>query len=234
MIPKGMFLLDYHCERMINSAKTLAVFFANDQELFLRELIPTPSEISNKLDVAIRNAGKDTRQRLRVLLDFDGAITIQSSHLPSETKDFSDASIVVVLDKEPTPKDNIFLYHKTTEREVYNEARQRLGLGPITAPKNSDKPFDVILYNLDEEIMETTIANIAIEVKNPDSGELEWVTPPVSSGLLCGTMRRKLLEEGKLKERVITVDDLKNAALENRRIKCFNSVRKEYLVTLWI
>lgn len=64
---EGVFLLDYHCDRMIASAKELAVFFSNNQEAFLQDLIPTRSEISNKLDVAIRNAGKNTRQRVRVL-----------------------------------------------------------------------------------------------------------------------------------------------------------------------
>ncbi|KAF9550345.1 hypothetical protein EC957_000647 [Mortierella hygrophila] len=228
----GVFLLDYHCDRMIASAKELAVFFSNNQEVFLRDLIPTRSEISNKLDAAIRNAGKNTRQRLRVLLDFDGAISIQSSHLRSETKSFKNSSILVVLDKQATHSDNMFLKHKTTEREVYNEARTRLGLGPVGAPIGDNVPFDVIMYNEEDEVMEATIANIAIEVENPESGALEWITPPLSSGLLNGTMRRKLLETGQLKERVITVSELKKAAAEGRRMKCFNSVRKEYPVTL--
>lgn len=41
--------------------------------------------------------------------------------------DKQDSSIIVVLDKQPTHKGNPFLLHKTTEREVYNEARQRNG-----------------------------------------------------------------------------------------------------------
>ncbi|KAF8929968.1 hypothetical protein BGZ58_008555 [Dissophora ornata] len=217
---------------MISSAKTLAAFFASDQEKFLRDLIPTHSEIENKLNAAINNAGKDKRQRLRILMDFDGAISIQSSHLPSETGGYSDSTITVVLDTHSTPKDNLFLQHKTTERQVYNEARERRGLGPITAPKSAEEPFDVILYNEYDEIMEGTIANIAVQVENPETGKLEWITPPVTCGLLGGVMRRKLLEDGELHEGVITVDDLKKAALENRKIKCFNSVRKEYPVTL--
>ncbi|KAG0376874.1 hypothetical protein BGX24_007067 [Mortierella sp. AD032] len=229
---EGVFLLEYHCDRMIASAKELAIFFSNDQETFLRDLIPTRSEISNKLDAAIRNAGKDSRQRLRVLLDFDGAISIQSSHLPSETKGFQDSSILVVLDKQATHSDNMFLKHKTTEREVYTDARTRLGLGPVGGPMGDNVPFDVIMYNEEGEVMEATIANVAIEVENPQSGNLEWVTPPLSSGLLNGTMRRKLLESGELRERVITVEELKKASAEGRRIKCFNSVRKEYPVTL--
>lgn len=46
----------------------------------------------------------------------------------------------------------------------------------------SNAPFDVLLYNEDNQIMETTIANIAIEVENPETGKLEWVTPPATSG----------------------------------------------------
>ncbi|KAF9916082.1 hypothetical protein BGZ65_000444, partial [Modicella reniformis] len=107
------------------SAKVLSSLLAKDQGVFLRELIPTPSEITNKLDAAIRNARTNARLRLRVMLDFDGSISIQSSRQLSETNDFKDSVIVIILDKQPTQKDNQFLYHKTTEREVYNEAQIR-------------------------------------------------------------------------------------------------------------
>lgn len=103
----------------------------------------------------------------------------------------------------------MFLHHKTTEREVYNQARTRagkkdeilprwyernklssvafvryVGLGPLTATASPDTPFDVILYNEDKEVMETTIANIAVETENEETGELEWITPRSSSGML--------------------------------------------------
>lgn len=57
-----------------------------------------------------------------------------------------------------------------------------LGLGPVGAPMGDNVPFDVIMYNEDDEVMEATIANVAIEVENPESGALEWITPPLSSG----------------------------------------------------
>lgn len=57
-----------------------------------------------------------------------------------------------------------------------------LGLGPVGAPSDPQVPFDVILFNEDLEIMEATIANIAVEVENKDTGALEWITPPASSG----------------------------------------------------
>ncbi|KAF9165269.1 hypothetical protein DFQ26_000372 [Actinomortierella ambigua] len=133
---------------------------------------------------------------------------------------------VIVLDSVPTPRENIFLHHKTTQRAVYDEARERAKLPPVGTPSaDPSTPMDVLLFNEDNEITETTIANIAIEIE-----EGLWITPPLSSGLLAGTMRRKLLAEGKLKEQVISVDDLRKAVHNQQRIKCFNSVRKEYPV----
>jgi para-aminobenzoate synthetase/4-amino-4-deoxychorismate lyase len=81
---------------------------------------------------------------------------------------------------------------------------------------------DVILYNERGEITEATIANIAVCLDGT------WYTPPVSSGLLAGTMRRHLLETGKLQERALTVNDLKKAP----GIKLINSVRGLFEVEL--
>jgi para-aminobenzoate synthetase/4-amino-4-deoxychorismate lyase len=47
-------------------------------------------------------------------------------------------------------------------------------------------------------------------------------TPPISSGLLPGTFREQLLEEGKIKERVITIAELQSA----KEFFLINSVRK--------
>ncbi|KAG0226480.1 hypothetical protein BGW42_003616 [Actinomortierella wolfii] len=211
---------------MIKSAEELAPFFAPKPEKFLQELIPTRSEIATKLDTAIHRAGRNNRQRLRVLLDFEGTITIQSSRLSSETNPFSETPKWIVLDTEPTLRENMFLRHKTTQRDVYNQARERAKLPPVgTITEDPNIPLDVLLYNEDNEITETSIFNIAIETSDG-----QWITPPLSSGLLAGTMRRKLLEEGQLKEQVFTVDDLKKAVQDQRRIKCFNSVRKEFPV----
>jgi para-aminobenzoate synthetase/4-amino-4-deoxychorismate lyase len=49
----------------------------------------------------------------------------------------------------------------------------------------------------------------------------EWVTPPVSSGLLPGTCRAQLLCEGRIRERVVALDDLARASA----IAVINSVR---------
>ena len=100
---------------------------------------------------------------------------------------------------------NPFLYHKTTIR----------GASPADC-------FDEIRINERGEITEGTFTNIAV-LKD---GEL--FTPPVSSGLLNGVYRQKLIDEGKLKEKILYPEDLRSA----EKIFCFNSVRKMVEVCL--
>ena len=58
--------------------------------------------------------------------------------------------------------------------------------------------------------------------------EGELFTPPIKCGLLGGTYRKKLLEEGLMKEKILYPKDLKTA----EKIFCFNSVRKMVEVEL--
>lgn len=62
---------------------------------------------------------------------------------------------------------------------------------------------------------ETSRANLVLEIDG------EKLTPPVSSGLLPGTLRQELLENGTIQERVLFPDDLGRAT----RIRLINSVR---------
>jgi len=102
------------------------------------------------------------------------------------------------LASSPIDSSDRFLYHKTTLRDYYSE--------------------DVIFWNERGEVTESRIANLVV----PIDGQL--YTPPISSGLLPGTFREQLLEEGKIKERVITIDELPN------EFYLINSVRKWILV----
>lgn len=102
----------------------------------------------------------------------------------------------VTLATQPVDSSNRFLYHKTTRRDLYSD--------------------DVILWNERGEITESGVANVVVEI----DGQL--YTPPVSSGLLPGTFRAHLLDRGEIKERVITIEELRNA----REFYLINSVRK--------
>jgi para-aminobenzoate synthetase/4-amino-4-deoxychorismate lyase len=105
----------------------------------------------------------------------------------------------------PVDSTNLFLYHKTTNRQVYEIAKAAL--------PDCD---DVLLWNERGEITETCIGNIVVE----SNGEL--LTPAVKCGLLAGTFRADLLEQGKIKEEIITIEELKNSD----RIYIINSVQK--------
>ncbi|HEX7332977.1 MAG TPA: aminodeoxychorismate synthase component I [Pyrinomonadaceae bacterium] len=108
----------------------------------------------------------------------------------------ADSGRGVALAVTPVDSSDRFLYHKTTLRDYYSE--------------------DVIFWNERGEVTESRIANVVVAI----DGEL--YTPPVSSGLLPGTFRAELLAEGKIKERVITVEELRHV----KEFFLINSVRK--------
>ena len=142
---------------------------------------------------------------LRLLVSRDGAHELQVKPLPA-------AGRLLYLRRSPITVDSAspFLYHKTTARAIYERARA-----------GCSEDVDVILANERGEVTETTIANIAV-LRN-----YRWVTPPVSCGLLPGTMRAHLLAEGQLVEGVVHSDEL----LPGETIRCFNALRGVFDVT---
>jgi len=100
----------------------------------------------------------------------------------------------VAIAAEPIDSGSVWLYHKTTQRDVYERARAKAF--------GSD---DVILWNGSRQVTETTTANVVAEM-----GEA-LVTPPVSCGLLAGTFRADLLARGQIRERIITLEELQAA-----------------------
>ncbi len=112
----------------------------------------------------------------------------------------------IALAKSPVCRDCVFLHHKTTRREVYERA--------LAEQPGYD---DVLLWNEQGELTETTMANIVVA----QGGEL--VTPPLSCGLLPGVMRRELLRQGVIREATLHRDDLAAGA----SFWLINSVRKK-------
>jgi para-aminobenzoate synthetase/4-amino-4-deoxychorismate lyase len=139
------------------------------------------------------------RAKLRLLLGSDGDYELEEYPL-SEVK----SMVMLKLASRPVNSHDIFLFHKTTRRDVYDEARNDV-----------DHCDDVILWNEKNELTETTIANLFLEI----DGEL--LTPPVECGLLAGTYRRYMLENGRAKEAVLRKSDLVNAS----KIYVANSMR---------
>lgn len=135
--------------------------------------------------------------KVRLLVSPQGKIEIQAEKLQS-----IDQPITATLAKEPVSSQNIYLYHKTTNREVYKE-QKAAGF------------FDTLLWNEKGELTEFTIGNLVLEL----DGKL--VTPHLDSGLLAGVMRADLLETGRVEERVVYREDLERASA----VWLVNSVR---------
>ena len=140
--------------------------------------------------------------RVRLLLGRAGGFDLRAFPLDLPA---SAAPVPAALARTPVDSRDRFLYHKTTRREVYDRAR-------------AERPDveETILWNERGEVTEGTIANVVVR-KN---GRL--VTPPVSSGLLPGTFRARLLETGKIVEEPVSILDLKSA----REAFLINSVRR--------
>jgi para-aminobenzoate synthetase / 4-amino-4-deoxychorismate lyase len=145
------------------------------------------------------NTGK---WKVRLIIGRAREVKIES--LPLD--DSSNAPLRVGLASAPVDSNDPSLYHKLTT----NLGRYR---GQMGAHSNWE---DVILWNERGEITESSIANIVLRVGD------RLVTPPVSSGLLPGTFRQALLEEGRICEGVITLNQIKAAD----EFFLINSVRK--------
>ena len=183
----GFFLRERHLARMFDSA----IYFD----------IPVTKE---KLERYLEQLSDEfsTPQRVRVLLD-------QAGDLRHDAKAFERSenhhNLRVSLANEAINSNNVFLFHKTTRRDVYELARS--GFQALD---------DVLLYNERGELTEFTIGNLVVEI------DRTLLTPPISCGVLAGTFRAHLLETGQVQERTIHLDQITQCT----KIFRVNSIRE--------
>ncbi len=139
-------------------------------------------------------------RRVRLLVARSGDARVESSHL----QELPPTTQLITLATSAISKNQWFLYHKTTYRHMYEWQR-------------SQHPtfFDVLLWNDHHEITEFTNGNIVLEIDG------QKVTPARDCGLLAGTFRAVLLNEGVIQETVISLTDLHRVT----QIWFINSVR---------
>jgi para-aminobenzoate synthetase / 4-amino-4-deoxychorismate lyase len=130
-------------------------------------------------------------RRVRLLLNVGGHAQAQA--YPMEA---SPAQVRLAL--ATTPFDEAgseFVRFKTTRRGHYNAF-------------SSSVPgvFDTLLWNRRGELTECTRGNVAVLLDG------NWVTPPLQCGLLDGIGRANFLRQGRIKEAVVRVDDLRRAS----------------------
>jgi para-aminobenzoate synthetase/4-amino-4-deoxychorismate lyase len=162
------FLLERHLARAAASARFFG--FTWDEGAVRKHLFRTRTQ---------HCAG---RWRVRCLFDRGGGVRIEALQLPDEGK----RVLRVGFAAQPVDSRDVFLYHKTTHREVYELA--------LRSRPDCD---DVLLWNERGEVTESALANLVIEDENG-----MW-TPGRDAGLLSGTFRDELIAGGQLRERVI-------------------------------
>lgn len=178
-----VYLLDRHLDRLSKSARYFS-FKCDLEKLRAQILQAIPS--------------RRTAAGLRLTLAKDGLVKVEAGPVPDGYAQR------LTLSSARVNSNDVFLYHKTTNRTVFDQAR-----------RGCDEQTDVILINEREEITETTIMNLAV------LREGRWITPQVSSGLLPGVMRAELLARGDIVEGVIPVNELRDGEV----IRCFNALR---------
>ena len=178
----GFMRLEHHLARMARSARALGFVF---DEKAARGLI--------------RGGGKRAL-RCRLTLGAGGF-------------EFSSAEIApfdgvwrVALHPERLQSGNPWLAHKTTQRSLYDMARENL-------PEGID---EWIFLNERGEVCEGTITNLFVTLETG-----ETVTPPLSCGLLPGVLRATLIEEGRVREVKFGLAELRRA----RALQVGNSLR---------
>lgn len=134
---------------------------------------------------------KNGRFKVRILLKKSGELQISSTKL-----DKAEKAYIITVSKSRTDSNNIYYFHKTTNRALFEKELNR-------ARKKGF--FDVIFLNEKGEITEGAITNIYVQ-KN---GII--YTPPVGCGLLNGTIRRSMIQNDNIEEKIITLNDLDNA-----------------------
>ena len=189
---EGFALLDRHIARLCASAECFG-FPCDVAELRL---------LLDEAAAVLRRPSK-----VRLLLDAAGGILCEALDLVP----LSGGPLRTALAREPIDRADVFLFHKTTRRAVYERAH--------AGRPDADA---VILWNDAGEVTEATDFNIVVEIGG------SRVTPPIACGLLPGTLRAELLDRGEIVERVITVDDLRQAD----RKWLINSVRGWVPVTI--
>lgn len=174
---KGYSFLDLHLERLKSSCDyfSIPLDFAN---------------LKKSLKITQRQMARG-KWRVRILAGLSGQISIEKNPLEE-----LEAPVRVQISSQKIDPRNIFLYHKTTQRYIYEkEIKQARQQGF----------FEVIFTNTNNQVTEGAITNVFVLKR----GKL--YTPALECGLLDGVLRKHLLKEGKAQEKIIYPEDILSA-----------------------
>lgn len=141
----------------------------------------------------IAGIGGAAALRCRLTLGAQGDVALETFVMPAA----ADVPWVFRIAPERVRSGDECLRHKTTRRAVYDKWRATLPEGVM----------EMVFLNERGEVCEGTITNIVITTPEGDQ-----LTPPLMSGCLPGVFRQDLLNNGLLREAVLTLADLRDAA----------------------
>lgn len=186
---RGYYLIDLHLNRLKKSCEYFSV--NADFDKLKKEL----GILEKKLKA------ENGKFKIKILTDFEGSFRLEKSSLDKQTLPVR----IKISRKKIDPRD-IFLYHKTTKRVLYEEERYKAQNAGF---------FEVIFFNKYGELTEGSITNVFVAKRGV------IYTPPVTCGLLNGVLRQHLLKNANVREKTLYLRDV----LAADKVYVGNSVR---------
>ncbi|KKB13616.1 hypothetical protein VE25_01065 [Devosia geojensis] len=178
---EGFYLLDRHLARLEGSA----AYFG----------IPASRGTVTALLTDWAAKADEPRYRVRLTLHETEGLAITATPLPEPAENPQPFTFVIAPERVTSA--NAWLAHKTANRQALDTARQK-----AHAEHGVD---EVVFLNENNELTEGSITTLFIE----RDGLL--LTPPLSAGLLPGTLRAELIARGQAREARLTLADLETA-----------------------
>lgn len=158
-------------------------------------------QVNNALNAISFQLKKHQKYKIRLLLGTNKQISLSFEEIQSPS------SNNIAISPHKMHSNNPFLYIKSSERSHFEKSMNII---------RENSLYDLIHLNEKEELTEGTYNNILIKKEN------HYFTPPVSCGLLSGTLRNYLLEKySSIEEKILKLEDLREA----NEIFLLNSVR---------
>lgn len=153
----------------------------------------SPEQLRAKLSATCAGWPDDHSYRVRLSLQQSGEFSIESAALTPLTLPVS-----LLLAGPVMQSDDLFLRHKTTLRAHYDAGWRAA---------EAQGAFDALFFNERDELTEGGRSTVFVKLKG------QWLTPPLTAGILPGVMRSLLLADPQLDAREQTLQraDLLNA-----------------------
>lgn len=133
-----------------------------------------PAYLRLQLDLACAALG-DGEYAVKLRLNVSGEASVESFAVMPWSQ-----PVRVLLAPQPTASRDLFLRHKTSLREIYDQAWRAA---------ETEGAFDMLFHNENGELTEGARSNVFVRMAG------QWLTPRLDAGVLPGVMRGVLLDD---------------------------------------